>query len=67
MQNSLSHKRRKYRAYILRLWCNGDDHSWRVALENIHSGEQKRFSSLKKLMVFLDKEAIGHDMQEEKE
>jgi len=67
MQNSLSHKRQEYRAYILRLWRNGDDHQWRVALENIHSGEQKRFSSLKKLMVFLEKETIGHDIQEEKE
>ncbi len=67
MQNSLPHNQQEYRAYILRLWRNGDDHQWRVALENIHSGEQKRFSSLKKLTVFLDRETIGQEMQEEKE
>jgi len=67
MQNSLPHNQQEYRAYILRLWRNGDDHQWRVALENIHSGEQKRFSSLKKLTVFLDRETIGQEMQEEQE
>lgn len=67
MQNNLSHNRQEYRAYILRLWRSGDNHYWRVALENIHSGEQNRFSSLRKLMMFLNKETIGYDVQEDGE
>jgi len=43
---------KNYRAFLLRMWRSSDE-NWRVILENIHTGEQTSFTSLGKLMLFL--------------
>ena len=44
----------EYRAYLLRLWRVADEGgNWRARLENIESGEAQGFSSLGKLIEFL--------------
>ena len=45
----------QYQAYLLRLWLFERDERWvwRVALENIHTGERHGFASLNALVAFL--------------
>ncbi len=45
-----------YLSYLLRLWRvqNRDQPVWRCSLENVQTGEQRGFSSLEALCVFLD-------------
>lgn len=50
---------KKYRAYLLRLWCGEDPAelgwraSWRASLEDPRSGERIGFESLECLFAFL--------------
>jgi len=45
----------RYQAYLLRLWQQQvqTQHTWRILLENVHTGERMRFSSLEELVEFL--------------
>ncbi|MCU0485121.1 MAG: hypothetical protein MUC85_03325 [Anaerolineales bacterium] len=46
--------REAYHAYLLRLWrIENDGKIWRVHLENVETGEVLGFTSLEKLMAFL--------------
>jgi hypothetical protein len=45
-----------YHAYLLRLWRGEDGSPWRALLENPHTGETLRFSSLTELFAHLIKE-----------
>ena len=45
-----------YLAYVLRLWRDGQDTPWRVALQCARTGEQYRFADLAALFVFLEDE-----------
>lgn len=47
-----SFKDQRYRAFVLRMWQSADE-NWRIMLENIHTGERNTFTSLEKLMIFL--------------
>ncbi len=44
-----------YFSYLLRLWRSGSeaDASWRISLEEPHTGRQFTFTSLEHLLVFL--------------
>ncbi len=45
---------RKYRSYLLRLWCaETPDQCWRASLEDPHTGERIGFASLEQLFAFL--------------
>ena len=51
-----------YRAFMLRLWrMAGPGTSWRAALEDAHTGEQRVFADLESLCVFLSAQtgAVG--------
>ncbi len=48
------HLGRNYLAYLLRLWQEGEEASWRVTLENPHNGKRYAFSGLEKLCAFLE-------------
>lgn len=47
-----------YKAYLLRLWREGDDGDWRAILEDAHSEARRGFASLEALFKFLS-EATG--------
>ncbi|MGD8465435.1 MAG: hypothetical protein PVI09_16340 [Anaerolineae bacterium] len=54
-------ERQRYLAYMLRLWRIGEDRvTWRVSLENAHTGACQGFASLQALFLFLQKETGLH-------
>lgn len=46
--------KRDYMAYLLRIWREKSDGSWRALLENPHSGERAAFATLPELITFLE-------------
>jgi hypothetical protein len=44
-----------YYSFLLRMWQVPayEDFTWRILLENIHTGEKSGFSNLEELLVFL--------------
>lgn len=46
--------KREYMAYLLRLWREKRDGSWRALLENPNSGERNGFATLAELVTFLE-------------
>ncbi|MEZ4593706.1 MAG: hypothetical protein R3D55_21565 [Chloroflexota bacterium] len=46
--------KREYIAYLLRLWREKQDGSWRALLENPTSGERNGFANLAELVTFLE-------------
>ena len=42
-----------YHAYLLRLWRGDEGSPWRALLENPHTGEIIRFTSLAELFAYL--------------
>ena len=59
-----SNERRRYHAYLLRLWQTGEDEltAWRVSLEDPRTGERRGFADLASLFVFLN-ETCGETEQ----
>jgi hypothetical protein len=43
-----------YHSFLLRLWRDDETSSWRVQLEDPHTGERRGFSSMEKMVEFLD-------------
>jgi hypothetical protein len=50
---------KKYRSYILRLWCEAPDRCWRASLEDPRTGKRMGFASLEQLFAFLMEQADG--------
>ncbi|MCP4417898.1 MAG: hypothetical protein GY805_14835 [Chloroflexi bacterium] len=46
--------KRKYMAYLLRLWRENQDSSWRALLENPNTEERVGFANLNELIKFLE-------------
>ncbi|MFZ1395692.1 MAG: hypothetical protein WAS33_02285 [Candidatus Promineifilaceae bacterium] len=46
--------KREYIAYLLRLWREKQDGSWRALLENPTNGERNGFATLAELVTFLE-------------
>ena len=44
----------RYLAYMLRLWCVGDDRTWRASLEDPQTNERYGFADLPALYAFLE-------------
>ena len=48
-------ERKRYLAYMLRLWRIGEDgKTWRASLENAHTGARQGFANLDALLAFLE-------------
>ncbi|GJM42380.1 MAG: hypothetical protein DHS20C20_26620 [Ardenticatenaceae bacterium] len=47
--------KREYMAYLLRLWRENRDGSWRALLENPNTKERLAFANLNELVEFLEK------------
>jgi hypothetical protein len=45
-----------YKAYVLRLWSDGPDTSWRAALVCARTGTRHPFATVADLVAFLDSE-----------
>ncbi len=45
----------RYHAYLLRLWQQRirEQRTWRIVLEDVHTGERRRLSTLGELVEFL--------------
>jgi hypothetical protein len=43
----------QYRAYLLRLWREGEHGPWRATLEDPHTGERIAFATADKLLAYL--------------
>lgn len=56
-------ERRRYHAYLLRLWetSNGERQIWRASLESPGSGQRQGFASLQGLMEFLEVQIKSQD------
>ena len=48
-----------YAAYMVRLWQETPDGSWRASAQSVHSGEVVRFGSLQELFAFFMTESRG--------
>jgi len=48
----------RYHSYLLRLWRDDDTSPWRVQLEDPHTGERRGFSSVEKMIAFLDSQLV---------
>lgn len=46
--------KREYMAYLLRLWRETHDGSWRALLQDPHSGERVGFATMDDLIAFLE-------------
>ena len=64
MKSEIKHT---YLAYLLRLWRDDESTPWRASLENPHTGERKIFSSLKKLVEYLQEQTGLEDLKDEEE
>jgi len=42
-----------YRAFVLRIWCDGAVGPWRASLQSVVTGERVLFNSLEHLCVYL--------------
>ena len=53
---AMTEERRRYRAYLLRLWWAGHDGEagWRASLEEPHTGTRYGFATLAQLFDFLE-------------
>ena len=64
-----------YHSYLLRLWFeNGDGDTWRLSLQDIHTGARTGFACLEDLLNFLREQMqpdslidLGVEMGKEKE
>ena len=45
---------REYKAYLLRLWRESHEATWRALLENPNNGERAAFATLGELVAFLE-------------
>ena len=50
----------EYLAYLLRLWREGDELSWRATLKNAHTGETQGFADVSQLLQFLEEQTADH-------
>jgi hypothetical protein len=50
-----------YHAWLLRLWRETPDAPWRIALENVNTGERKGFADLATLTVYLQAISAGQE------
>ncbi len=55
----MTDERRRYHAYLLRLWWAGHDGEagWRASLEQPHTGVRHGFATLEQLFAFLKEQA----------
>ncbi|HSM57590.1 MAG TPA: hypothetical protein VK879_15665 [Candidatus Sulfomarinibacteraceae bacterium] len=44
----------RYHAYLLRVWRDNGQPTWRASLEDPHTGESFRFASVQRLYDFLN-------------
>ncbi|MFZ0546948.1 MAG: hypothetical protein WAM60_15985 [Candidatus Promineifilaceae bacterium] len=52
-------KDNNYHAYLLRLWRENEDSSWRVVLQDARTGQKISFTELDKLTAFLEDKIEG--------
>jgi hypothetical protein len=51
---------KKYRSYLLRLWCEETlEQRWQASLEDPHTGKRIGFASLEQLFAFLMDQVEG--------
>jgi hypothetical protein len=55
-----------YLSYLLRIWVSqeGGSPDWRVSLENTRTGERLAFSSLERLLAFLQDQGEAHEQED---
>jgi hypothetical protein len=66
MEKLVKDRKRRYLAYLLRLWQVGDKGQldWRASVENAHTGERRGFAGLAELFAFLENES-GHVVEDQ--
>ena len=47
-----------YRAYLIRIWQDGHQATWRASAQAVQSGEVKRFANLMDLFAFLEAQTV---------
>ena len=45
-----------YRAYLLRMWREGETKGWRATIQNPTTGERRSFANLSALLAFLEEQ-----------
>jgi hypothetical protein len=55
IENDFPREDLNYKAFLVRIWRSGPESPWRAFTQNTMSGEQRYFSSLENLFLFLYK------------
>ena len=50
-----------YHAWLLRMWRESPYVPWRIALENVSTGERRGFANLEALLAFLQMAVTGEE------
>lgn len=56
-----------YRAWLLRLWRETPSAPWRIALENVSTGERQGFADLESMLAYLQTVCAGREEYSEVE
>ncbi len=54
----------QYQSYLVRLWQDGEDVSWRISVSDVATGEKRFFDGLEPFFVYLQaqtKTAVHHN------
>lgn len=43
----------QYQSFLVRMWRDGPDMPWRASVQNVLTGEQRRFANVESLFLFL--------------
>lgn len=67
MEKLVKDRKRRYLAYLLRLWQVRDkgQTDWRASIEHAHTGEKRGFAGLAELVAFLEHES-GQVVQDQR-
>ena len=63
MKNPSSH----YQSYLLRIWRDDEHTPWRIQLEDPRSGHQQGFSTMRKMVEFLEQKIGDINGKDEEE
>ena len=53
----------EYHAWLLRMWRETPYAPWRIALENVSTGERKGFADLETMLAYLQAISTGSESQ----
>jgi hypothetical protein len=67
VQPNLMNQPGDYHAYLVRLWQDGPNASWRAFAKEVLTKNEHQFASLEELFVFLEAQTVRNQERENRE